>query len=236
MQVKGGELDQLWTVSKLCQREGRKIGTSILERSLAYDRHMKEQCSFRIVSARDIKNELKILTYPLASKHRISSTNDSNRLEREVIGRIGNYTSPAGNDCAFWLSKALWEIRHSIESVKNANLQALRSIVEKHDEYLVSDQLEELYNKLLGGVQGAATIDCRTCPNAKRIPRKDLRHWFGVALEDCIHPAAKGSGKAIEQKTRSANVPDDTIQCTQELRKKYRAEALWPRYLELADG
>src|SRR3954447_19915883 len=37
-QAKSNELDKLWSISDLCVREKGKIGTSIVERSLAYDR------------------------------------------------------------------------------------------------------------------------------------------------------------------------------------------------------
>src|SRR3954469_6978840 len=55
VQVKSNEMDQLWSVALLCQRQKMAtsrsgVGTSILERSLANDRG-REQCRFRIVTS-----------------------------------------------------------------------------------------------------------------------------------------------------------------------------------------
>jgi len=79
VQVKNNQLDALWSVSKLCEREtaqplssdpttktqskkAKRIGSSILERSLGYDR-CREACCFRIVTSWPINKDLQLLSF-----------------------------------------------------------------------------------------------------------------------------------------------------------------------------
>src|SRR5580658_5295552 len=62
IQVKGGQINRLWSVADLCARD-KGEGSSILEKSLARDEH-REESRFRIVTSRAIKNELKPLSFP----------------------------------------------------------------------------------------------------------------------------------------------------------------------------
>lgn len=62
VQVKGGELNQLWTVAVVCQSQNG-TGTSVLERSLAHD-CCRERSQFRLVTLRQVSSELKPLTFP----------------------------------------------------------------------------------------------------------------------------------------------------------------------------
>ncbi|MEE9911328.1 MAG: DUF4297 domain-containing protein [Deltaproteobacteria bacterium] len=72
VQVKGTEFNQMWTVARVCHREtkGNGISKCILERSLAQDRCL-ERCRFRMVTARPVKDELKVLTLPYNAPDRI---------------------------------------------------------------------------------------------------------------------------------------------------------------------
>ncbi len=69
VQVKSDELDQLWSVARLCRRDGGREGTSILERSLQREKYI-EPCWFRIVTARPVNNDLECLELPLAHAER----------------------------------------------------------------------------------------------------------------------------------------------------------------------
>src|SRR5947207_7229546 len=57
VQAKSHELNKLWSVSDLCAREKGRVGTSIVERSLAYDR-CAESSRFRVVTARPFRVDL----------------------------------------------------------------------------------------------------------------------------------------------------------------------------------
>ena len=79
VQVKSNELDQLWSVAKLCEREKRdadpKAGTSIYERSLANDRCC-EPCRFRLVTCRPVQSDLYALTLPYSSPDRTANSHN----------------------------------------------------------------------------------------------------------------------------------------------------------------
>lgn len=235
VQVKSDQLDQLWSIAKLCDRDSGKTGTSIAEKSFAYDRPMKEECLFRIVTARGINQDLGILGYAVTNEHRLRSGDKIEELEGKMSSRIGDYRSPVGNKWEFWLSRTFWETRHSIDSVKDANLAVLRKITETWDEYLASDQVDEVYSKFLGRVYDAARIDGKISPDKKRIVREDLLDWFREVLKKSVHPAVYGGGQAMERKMGDAEIPSDTIESANDLRRRYRAETLKPKYLELAD-
>ena len=82
VQVKSNELNQLWSVATICNREGKGVGHSILEKSLANDR-CEEACCFRIVTTRPVQDELKLLTYPLDSPYRKTAKEGSENLNRQ---------------------------------------------------------------------------------------------------------------------------------------------------------
>ncbi len=71
-------------LAKLCQQEGGKqAGTSMLERSLAHHA-CTEPCTFRIVTTRDVMDELKGLTLMLESVERGSKRQSLVHSRRRV--------------------------------------------------------------------------------------------------------------------------------------------------------
>ena len=111
----------------------------------------------------------------------------------------------------------------------------MRRLVEENGGSLASDQLEELYSKLLRIVQDAAVAEWRTDREAKRIIRGRLREWFLVAMESAMHPAPRGGGRVLRKKMEAAHLPGDAIASALESRRFYREEVLRPRYLQLKD-
>ena len=126
VQVKGNEFDQLWSIAKLCERKKKNgqdvIGSSILERSLAYDRCC-EATSFRMVTTRPVKDELKPLRYSISSQTRISLQGDIDRLILSIGNRLENFKSENNNGHDYWITHTIWKEIHSFDSVKNANLR-----------------------------------------------------------------------------------------------------------------
>jgi hypothetical protein len=123
VQVKGAELNQLWTSALLCA--GQDGSKSIVEKLLAQDR-CSEKCSFRIVTLREVSSELKVLTYPYTSPERLNDQGAVKQICTEVCKRLKGVKSPNGNDGAFWVMNTLWEVRGPKESIRNANLLKLR--------------------------------------------------------------------------------------------------------------
>ena len=234
VQVKSNEPDQLWSIAMLCQREKKArnptgLGTSILERSLAYDR-CSEPCRFRLVTCRPIKDELKPLAYPLDSTYRQGARENMQELEKAVAEYVGDFLSGNKKGHAFWLSMAFWDVRHSLQGVKNQNLLELQALIEKDGEPLFRDQLEELYSGLLSKVRAAASARWDIDPSTKKIVRDDLLGWFQATVTVLRHPVAPGSGKTLQGKLEAAGLPVDVIEAALGLRRDYRKESLTPKY------
>lgn len=238
VQVKGNEFDQLWSIAKLCERKKKNgqdvIGSSILERSLAYDRCC-EVTSFRIVTTRPVMDELKPLRYPISSQARISLQNDIDKLTLSIGKRLVNIKSENSNSHDFWVTHTFWKEIHSFDSVKNENLRILMNIVEQQGEYLFVDQLEELYEKLLFRVYNAALIRWHDNPEDKKFKRPDFTRWFEKQLLKMTHPVFPGGGLQIQDKMTRALIPQDIIDTAKEQRRRYREEILETKYLQTND-
>lgn len=237
VQVKSDELNQLWTVAEICKREKTKEnvdgrGTSILERSLAYDRCI-EPTSFRVVTARPVKNELEILTHPCGGDFRMGSQDGIQKLGGAIREKVGDFVSENGRDCEYWISKTLWDVRHDTGGVRNQNLLDFQKLVEAKGEFLMTDQIEELYAKLVNVVSDAAVAEWKNDPNKKKITRSALNDWFDKALTAAIHPAINGNGKTVARKLGEAGIPSGDIESSMEMRRLYRLEVTRPKYLTL---
>ena len=243
VQVKGDELDQLWSIAELCKRERKKqqgsddgdsravVGTSIFERSLAYDR-CSEPRRFRIVTARPVKDELSILKYDLNSVYRKKSQGALDKLKSELRKRVGSFKSDNGNDSDFWVNRTTWEPVHSIDAAKAKNMLTLRQLVEGRGDFLAGDHYEDIYSQLLTKVQDAALADWRLHPEKKKLDRSRLLSWFGQTVAEAAHPATAGTGKTLSKKMKRARIPSDAIETAISLRQHYRRAALQPRYAD----
>lgn len=238
VQVKALEFDQLWTIARLCRREKKDgkeiIGTSDLERSLAYDRCF-EKIRFRFVTSRPVHTDLKLLTYKLNSLARKTSEDKLANLIKSVGERIGDSKSPNGNDYEFWINNSCWDVIHSMKSIKDNNLRELSKLIQEEGELLPEDQLEELYNKFLAKVNEAGLIRWCENPKGKKILRNDLVTWFQMKLSETVYPAVSGGGKSLNKKMKDAGLPPNTIVTAIEARLYYRKEILSPRYMERKD-
>jgi len=235
IQVKKNEPDQLWSAAMLCKRESKKgkevVGSSILEKSLAYDRPFREPRRFRMVTARPPNDELKCLTYKLTSKHRNAELESVDALLRNLDSRVGNYKSPSGNSCNYWAENTIWDCRHSDDSIRDSNLHKLRALVEQSGQFLAHDQEEALYTQLLQLVNNAAAADTKSHPELKKLSRQFLLSWFDRKVTDAAHPASRPAGKALKEKLTQAGLASDVIQTAQEQRQRYRTELLKAKYL-----
>jgi hypothetical protein len=238
-QVKSEELNQLWTVAKLCEREKTStnptgMGTSILEKSLANDR-CSEPCRFRLVTCRPVNDELKLLTYQVDSEYRRSNAAKLTELEALVGERVGTFRSPNGNGHGFWLARASWDEVHCLESVEHRNLTMLSRLLGREDALLFIDQVQELYYRFVAKAHAAAAADWRVSPDDKKIRKDHLFDWFRKAVSTLQFPTTSGGGKSVKGKMEEAGLSPDMIGTALEQRLYYREEVLKPQYLRLTD-
>jgi hypothetical protein len=234
VQVKDLDLDQLWTVAKLCEREGAKEGTSILERSLGEDRCL-EPCCFRIVTSLGVKNELEILTMPFLSPERSGNLARHQNLTIQIENKLGHVTSPKGTSLSQWVEKTIWQNEHSSEAVQNKNNNLLSKLISKIGYDIPIEMVEEkIYPNLLQLVRSAAEIDPDLDLEHKRILRDPFINQIKSIIDDLIRAQKAIAGEKIVEKMEKAGIPD-YIDTALEQRRLYRKEKLDPQYLELSD-
>jgi Cap4 dsDNA endonuclease len=237
VQVKSNEFNHLWSVAELCKRDKKgktsTVGSSILEKSLAYERG-SESCHFRMVTCLRVNDELKILTLPLSSPCRSSPSESFSKLCEQVSKKIPDYKSPNGSDASSWLSRLVWEICHSTESLENSNLLKLRKIGCSLGIFLAEDQWDEMYRKILRRVQEAGGAKWEVNPEAKKLKQGDFLSWVKNLADKARHPGVGGKGEQLREKMQSAEIPSDSIEIAQEQRKFYRSRILSPGYMDLS--
>ena len=238
VQVKSNELDKLWSVAELCKREStvgpKRTGTSILEKSLANDR-AKEGSSFRIVTLRGVKSELKLLTFPKEAPARAQGGAELDALCAKIEDRLPQCSSPKNNGPRYWLRNALWEVKGSETALKNCNLLALQQLAESLGSPLFSDQVEELYQQILRKAQDAACADWNVDPNKKKFMKEGFCVWLKKTIQIIAHPASSRTGKRMREKMEAAGLPPDYVESAHTARQAYRKYLLHPTYQKLDD-
>jgi hypothetical protein len=235
VQAKSSELDQLWTVAKLCEKEttSNGPGKSIFEKSLAQDR-CKEPCRFRMVTTRPVCDELKILTHPFDAPGRKTGASAFNVIHEKMKLKVGGFQSYNGHDYTFWTERVFWDIRHASDSIHDSNLLKLGRILHAKGLSLAPDQADELYTKLLKKVWDASRADPRIEPLKKRIAREEFEKWLASVASEIGLPSA-GATTKLHDKMHGASLAPDVIETAVEQIRHYRGEQLRPKYLRLDD-
>ncbi len=237
VQVKNNEAIASWSISKLCKRDKKKgvyvVGSSILEKSLAYERGA-EQCSFRIVTCLRVNAELKLLELPLSSPKRTSVCTQFTELCKKIEEKLPECESPNGSNISSWLSRTVWEVSHATEALKNKNLLKLRKALSALGFGLAEDQWDELYKKVLCRVQEAGRADWRVEPSQKKILQDDFLTWIKDEINKSLHPSIDGAGTRLSEKMKIAELPLESIENAKWQRRNYRRICLSNRYMDLS--
>ena len=228
VQVKNEELDQLWSLARLCQPDSKvktKAGTSVLERSLAQN-SCAEPCSFRIITSRDVNSDLKPLLYALNSAERKSSKAAIDALIVEAEKKVNGYLSPNGKGCSFWFHNASWEVVYTVDAVEDRNLVTLGKALEKLGLFLLVDQVNELYRKLVRLTFDAALSRTR---EGKKLKRDTVLQFIQKHAEELVHPAPV-SGTRVTDKMKAASLSAEAIDAANRTRYRYRQAVLTDKY------
>jgi hypothetical protein len=229
VQAKSNELNKLWSISDLCAREKRKMGTSIVERSLAYDR-CAEPNRFRVVTARPFRSDLAPMTLRCGCEQRKALMSELTDLEKEFAKKIGSYRSPNGGTCHEWVQRARLDSRHDEQAVHDANALVLRQLLEKRGFTGLHDQVAEIYSALLAEVFNAGRADARLNSAKKRFSKERIETLLRKLADIHLRHPLPAGGRALQEKMEAANLPLDTIMQAQEQRRAYRSRSLRPRY------
>lgn len=241
VQVKNEQLDQLWTVTLICRREhhGNRasneiVPESLLEKSLSHER-CAEVCTFRIVSSASLHPDLIVLTYQLQHAYRVEGNENIEnivatvRTSAERRGR--RFLSSKGSDAGSWVRRVIWDVRESITAVKDSNYRALDKFVESEGGFLMIDQREDLYLKLLAQASDAADAPWDPNPLRKKLARAALLEFMRTEIRKAEHPSEGAGDARLREKMKAAALSDDQIESAWEFRCKYRKAMLDAKFL-----
>lgn len=231
VQVKSQHSDQLWSVAQLCQRKNGLPGTSVLERSLANDR-CKEDCSFRIVTTRGIRSELRPLSLSRREPLRLETIPS---LADRLVERLPDYESPNGHNAAWWSESTTWSVMHDSKVAKDQNLHLLARIAERSGFALFPDQIESVYEHLLQRIIIASAADKHIQRNAGKFRREQLTPWLERRIKENYDSGRKSGSSLLIEKLEAAGLDGIAISTAAELRRSYRSKTLEPSYLQLDD-
>jgi len=233
IQVKGNQLNQLWSLAKVCERDG-KIGTSMIERLFANDR-FNEASRFRIVTRRDVNKELRILKLPLKSPSRTPTDADHQSLCDGVEKRYPNLTSKKGNNISHLVSQTCWEVAHSTEVLEEKNQGVLRNYIENKGIYLIGSQIGAIYQAILQRVQDAACADWKVNSEQKKILFEDFLEWIDQTIQATKDAISTSASEVLREKMEDANLSPDDVTTAINMLQFYREETLSSRYFDPLD-
>lgn len=230
-QCKSNLLENFWSSSNLCQRTKSASGSSILEKSLQFDR-IKEPSRFRIITQRPVSKELECLTIPSHDELNQKSMRDLVDLKKSIAKKLPDAKSPNQNGTDFWIDGATWDVRHSTDAVKARNILQLRKYTESLDEYFTTDQIETIYERIVQLVWNAGLACPKTRQSEKRITRSVFKAKVREYVELTKNPASEGIGVKLQEKMQDASIPPASIGLAQDQRKSYRQRRLDSGYLD----
>ncbi|WP_159460267.1 dsDNA nuclease domain-containing protein [Tistlia consotensis] len=235
VQVKAGEPKHLWSVAGLCQRKKSKPGTSIFEISLARDKY-KETALFRIVTLRDVDNDLKLLTYGADAPARQPECDDCKALLAAIEKRCPGSKSEKGNCTDYWITNCHWDVRHSEAAIKRENLLRLIKISNSEGRTLLFDQAELLLIELRRRAKAAGDAKPKSKWHEKIITQSTLRSWWEQRMEELVTGVSAPSGGKLKRKMEDAELPQDLVALALDLRRRYAKSSRTSRYMEAELG
>ena len=178
VQVKITDDESKWSITELCKRTPtRSVGTSVLEKSLACDA-FPFQATFRIISQRDVRKDLLSLKMPREKRFQSPTADDLDALGLRLGKKLTGATSPQGTTVADWTRATLWEHVGDIQSVKQANINAILRLAENTGECVFISAAEEIYSQLVCIAVDAGDACRVTEPEKKTVSKDQLRTWW----------------------------------------------------------
>lgn len=221
VQVKAEHPDQLWSVAKLCERQKSPtkvdgLGSSILEKSLGQDRFL-EPSWFRIVTCRQINSDLELLeTRERGHEHRSATFPQFKELIDDVGKRLNGAKSIKGNDTAYWLINACWDVISERE-IKHLNHQSLTTVLHGFGSPCDPDTVKGIYENLLTLAKETAEYGA-----AKWKQKAVSRNHLLEKLKTWINPYPDlGKTEKLEQKLSDAGLDEVCLEAAKDHQRYY---------------
>lgn len=228
VQVKAHHPTSRWSVASITNAEK---GLSIIEKSLNQCR-CKETIKIRIVTCYDVNDDLKILTHFPESKVRETEIEKINRLEKEIVKKIGDSCiAPNGLTLYDWLKICYWDKRpDSLEAIENCNKIDLEKALKNKNINLLPEYRDELYQQILNKVILASTDDIIKNPDCYKLCKLDFESWLNERISDF---QLKGRGiNALETKMKEAGFDLEDTLAAKELKWAFLESSLENDYCE----
>jgi len=229
VQVKASEQDKHWSLADVCKLVNGS-GTSIVERSLGRDR-LKEASSFRLVTLRQVSNDLKPLTFRPSSPGRTLAADQLTGIVEELRKRFPKLLSPKGNSVEFWVDNCHWDESFDEPTVRKSNLLRLIKLSQSHGRMLLVEQAELILEDLRNWAKSAASAKWIPDREKKIISKQQIQAWW-EARRKAIEDGATNSGGNLVRKLKDAGCSEAVINMAREMRLDYLAEVKSPNYLE----
>lgn len=177
IQVKTTEGNSKWSQKELFQRESKRVGSSVAEKSLACD-NGNPNCGFRIVTKRDANDTLSPLKRSISARF---GDSDYIRLSTSIGKVFKTFKSPNGKNFQDWVSKMIWEHDGEMRDLAQRNLRSLAELSEQFGAVLTTKQQQTVYEEILEKADAAATHD-KSEPDKKMITRVSFLDWFSTRI------------------------------------------------------
>ena len=230
VQVKSNELDQMWSISLICEGGTTK---SIVARSLAQHR-CHEPCCFRVVTRVGVMAELRVLQLGREHKDRCVTNVVARALHREVEMRLAGCKSDAGWSPSAWVGNTLWDVAESEDAIRASNLLQLDEWLDDLGETLFFDQRGELYNRILASVVKASALK-KEHADKKKLLRGTYGSWVMSEVQRVKGQAPTKGGKILTGKMKNALIDGSAIENALTLRLAYRRRTITPKYQQEDD-
>ncbi|MBY5828657.1 DUF4297 domain-containing protein [Rhizobium leguminosarum] len=176
IQVKTTDKDTKWTQTEVVSRPDTKRPTSLIEKSLLCDKH-GPGAKFRIVTKRGVNKGLEELMIPLAKRDRQRIADLADKLNRKHSATL----SERGNNLAYWVKNAIWDVFATTDHVETRNLQMVSRLAEEAGSNPTYSNVKQIYTDLLSKVDAAAVASRRNMAE-KTITREDALVWWNQQI------------------------------------------------------
>ena len=230
VQVKGGQLEQLWSVANLCSRKAGVVGGSIFEVSLARDKYI-EPSRFRLVTHRPVVTALRVLTFPLGARGREPQSEAVTSLLDAIRQYCPEAKSAKGNDAEFWIDNCVWDIRNDHANIANANLLKLIELSAKEGHCLLPEQAQVLLAELREWAKRAGEARWIPDRDKKIITRAALSEWWDQRTGEIREGATAPGGGKLSTKLNEIGAGSEMIELAVDIRRTYAALMRTTRYM-----
>jgi hypothetical protein len=225
IQVKNEQPDQLWTMARLCTRDGRRHGTSVFEKNLMRDR-FEETAVFRLVTSRDVDSNLKPLKLSRDHVDRGTATSWFQNVVATIHRALPEAQYSDGKDCSFWLARMLWEV-FSDSELDCQNTLRVHKVLERLGFAPSSNHCHEAYQGLLALVKNAAEY-----PWSEREKRRIRKESLKARLRDFVDPYPDArSSERLAKKMERATLDETYVENAQTLARRFRYQFRTSQYI-----